>query len=192
MCFTYFNQRNYKDIIMKKALISFAVSALFAMGTAHAESTDTSATLNITGTVTEAQVYCAVNLNTTTVNLTDDMSALINQGTNADHATDVYANIVGSGCSNLITENKFALKVIGTADNALGNALANSDTSETAAKGVAVGIFNESNQVVKINDTQLPVSSAATKFKLQMVKLDGQTPVAGNLTGSLTVQIDRI
>ncbi|EBW6088574.1 type 1 fimbrial protein, partial [Salmonella enterica subsp. enterica serovar Enteritidis] len=72
-----------------------------------------------------------------------------------------------------------------------GTALANSDVTAGAATGVGIGIFDEANAPVKINSDTL-LASQADKFKLQMVKLDGQTPVAGSVLGSLTVQIERM
>ena len=176
---------------MKKTLIGFAVSALFAMGSAQAAGNDTSATLNITGTVTAPSASCAVQLGATIVNLEDDITNLVNQNQTATHANEVAVSVVGEGCANLVEENHIAYKFVGATDNAAGTALANSDVTAGAATGVGIGIFDEANAPVKINSDTL-LASQADKFKLQMVKLDGQTPVAGSVLGSLTVQIERM
>ena len=174
---------------MKKTLIGFAVSALFAMGSAQAAGNDTSATLNITGTVTAPSASCAVQLGATTVNLEDDITNLVNQNQTATHANEVAVSVVGEGCANLVEENHIAYKFVGATDNAAGTALANSDVTAGAATGAGIG--DEANAPVKINSDTL-LASQADKFKLQMVKLDGQTPVAGSVLGSLTVQIERM
>lgn len=175
---------------MKKTLIGFAVSALFAMGSAHAAGTDTSATLNITGTVTAATVSCAVNLPISTVSLQEDMTNLINQGNTATHGEEVMVQVQGTGCSDLVANNHIAYKFVGTQDTAAGTALANSDTTPGAATGVGIGIFSKQGAVININDTQLAGTEGS--FKLQMVKLNGQQAVAGTISGALTIQIERI
>lgn len=94
-------------------------------------------------------------------------------------------------CAKLVADGKIAYKFKGTADEADGNVLANALTDSTAATGVGIGIFDENNHPVAVNTGTLPAKED-TIFGLQMVELNGQSGVAGNINSTVTVEIERL
>ncbi|MNY44283.1 hypothetical protein D3C86_1792970 [compost metagenome] len=71
--------------------------------------------------------------------------------------------------------------------------MANTDTGETAAKGVGIELFDSArnlNAPLNINSQIIP--NIPDSLYLQMVKLDGQTPVVGTVNGALTIDIVRL
>ncbi|ALB56752.1 fimbrial protein [Cronobacter universalis] len=181
---------------MKKTILSLAVSALFMTGMVHAETNpnDVSATLSVTGTVVEDIAdACTVVTNKQAVALSGDVTDLINQGQDSTSVETVQLSIVGENCASKVEAGTMAYKFTGTADNADGTVLANSDASSTAAKGVGVGIFTGANKPVKVNSADHVIASASgTIIGLQMVKLNGQNAEAGNVTSSVTIEIERL
>jgi len=87
-----------------------------------------------------------------------------------------------------------ALKLTGNPDTGDGTGLANTMVSDTSAQGVGIGLYDLNNKVLQINETQIPVTTtfSSPRFRIQAVKLTGQTPVAGHLRASLTVELNRI
>ncbi|EPN9528783.1 fimbrial protein [Cronobacter malonaticus] len=181
---------------MKKTILSLAVSALFMAGAVHADTNpnDVSATLSVTGTVVEDVAdACTVTTDKPSVTLSSDVNNLINQGADATSFASVQLNIVGANCASKVEAGTMAYKFTGITDNADGTVLANSDNSTTAAKGVGVGIFDAANKPVKVNSTDHIIASTSGNYiGLQMVKLTGQNAEAGNVTSSVTIEIERL
>ena len=181
---------------MKKTLPGLAILALFAMGAAHAGTADTPATLSITGAIVAPEVSCAVNLINPAINIFTDISGLVPQGTDSTQAQadDVYVSIIGEGCDKVAADGHMALKLTGNPDTGDGTGLANTMVSDTSAQGVGIGLYDLNNKVLQINETQIPVTTtfSSPRFRIQALKLTGQTPVAGHLQASLTVELNRI
>ncbi|ELY2622977.1 fimbrial protein [Cronobacter malonaticus] len=184
---------------MKKSILGLAVSALLMAGTVHASTNpnDVSATLSVTGTVMADDVDgCAVNIDKSSVTLTSEIDKLVEQGESvtAGASTPVYLYVAGRNCSQNVLEGSIAFKFVGTADNADGTVLANTDASVTAAKGVGVGVFNFSDgKALKVNSSDyLQASTEGNVIGLQMVKLKGQNPQLGSVTSSVTIEIERL
>ncbi|MGV7091552.1 fimbrial protein [Siccibacter turicensis] len=181
---------------MKKSILGLAVSALFVVGAAHADANpnDVPATLNVTGTVVaDIADACSVTTDKQSVALSSDVNNLINQGDDATSITTVQLNITGADCASKIESGAMAYKFTGATDSADGTVLANTDVSATGAKGVGVGIFTPDNKLVKVNSTDHVIASTSgNTIGLQMVKLNGATAEAGNVTSSVTIEIERL
>lgn len=172
---------------MQKLFPCLAMAGLFMAGAANAASTE----LSITGMAIQ-DILCQVTLSESTVSLLDKAETLIKQGEHATAPTLIHASIEGvEECGTLMNEGKMAFKFQGTADNADGTVLANVLTDSSAAKGVGIGIFDETNAPVAVN-TGLVAAKLDTVFGLQMVQLSGQTPVEGNINSIVTVEIERL
>lgn len=179
---------------MKKTLLAVAMSTLFVFGAAQAESNDVSATLNITGSVTNSDTGCTVVLPVNTLSVDGDVALMNEQGAATTTPTKIVNMSVvgGAACDSLASQGKLAYKFIGTADSADGNVLANTMSGEGAASGIGIGLFDENGTVVNINSGTLPVISGMTKLGMALVKLKGQDAVGGAVQGSLTIQIERL
>ncbi|MMZ65142.1 Fimbrial protein [compost metagenome] len=154
--------------------------------------TDHSAVVDINGTLTSEGFSCSVMPSESSVSLLELPETLIKQGDNATAPVIVHVSVMGDDrCSTLVDDGKIAFRFSGNADNADGTALANSLTDETAAKGVAIGIFDGDNKPVKVKTGRLPVKTD-TVFGLQMVQLKGQEAVAGNINTAVTIEIERL
>ncbi|ELY5815030.1 type 1 fimbrial protein [Cronobacter turicensis] len=189
---------------MKMYLLAFSIVALFLSAAACAENTvpDVSATLHISGTATQMP-GCAVVLSKQSVGLTSDISGLIIQGDDANAAEMIAINITGASgqasevCNEEAYQGHLAVTFNGQADDVHGTVLANTDTSGSAASGVGIGVFNHLNQPVSVNGGIIHLDKAsegsnAAEFGVQMVKLPNKTVKAGNVIGSMTVQISRL
>ncbi|NHV10875.1 type 1 fimbrial protein [Cronobacter turicensis] len=189
---------------MKMYLPAFSIVALFLSAAACAENTapDVSATLQISGTATQMS-GCAVVLSKQSVALTSNTSSLIIQGGNANAAEMVAVNLTGASgqaseaCDEEMNQGHLAVTFNGQADDVHGTVLANTDTSGGAASGVGIGVFNHLNQPVSVNGgiihlDKISAESSAAEFGVQMVKLQNKTVKAGNVLGSMTVQISHL
>jgi type 1 fimbria pilin len=177
---------------VKKSILAMAVSAMFMVSAAQAETNpnDVSAVLTVSGTVTESQ-NCAVQLSQSSVALDADVTTLQAQGATNSQVSGVSLSI--DGCSALVTKGQLAFKFIGTADDALGTSLANSSTGEGAASGIGIALYDVIGNVVNINsDTMTVNANNVNKLGLGLVKLDGQEATAGSVQGSLTIQVERL
>lgn len=175
---------------MKKNILMLITSALLISGAAQAE--DSSATISISGELKPPEYNCLVMLSESSVSILEKSDTLIMQGSDATAPTLIHVTIKGDEqCGALVNDGKIAYRFQGTPDNADGTALANALTDATAAKGVAIGIFDENNQPLSVNDERL-VAKPDTVFGLQMVQLTNQEAVAGNINSTLTVQIERL
>lgn len=180
---------------MKKSILGLAVSALFVVGAAQAETNpnDVSATLIVSGTVTANQSACTVNLGQTSISLAADVSALVLQGTSTVPVNTVDMVINGDEqCKALVSQGKMSYKFIGTADNAMGTSLANSVVGEGTATGIGVALYTPDGQILSINKDTMAASETPTHLGLGLVKLDGQEATAGTVQAALTIQIERL
>ena len=174
---------------MKKTLLGLTFASLFMAGAVQAE--DHSATIDISGNVTADQMECTVYTDSSTVNLSGKIADLPSQGGNATNDAALINYSVGSNDSAQSCYGKVALQFHGIPDQADGTVLENSDTSATAAKGVGIGIYDSNLNPLFVNVKTLE-PQANGQIYLQMVKLNGQTPVEGSVHGSLTIDIVRL
>lgn len=184
---------------MKKSLLGLAISTLFMVGTAHADTNpkDVSAVLSVNGVVNHVS-SCAVHLGSNIISLSSDIDKLTPQGdAGSDNMQIAEISLAGDDeCSTLASLGKIAYKFLGTADTAAGTSLANTDLGASAASGVGIALYqvNNGNGVLRINqDTMLAApSTAVSQLGLGLVKLDGQEVKAGAVLGALTIQIERL
>lgn len=181
---------------MNKHILGLAVSALFMVATAQAEDIDTPATIEIAGNVTgtpDTSASCTVNISKSLVNLSVDVTNLRDQGVKTTPDEGVMLSVTGDqGCNNLLMDSRIAYKFVGTADEATGKVLANTDTSEGAAQGVGVGVYDQEGNVVNVNADYFRANLYNTVVGLGLVKLSGQTPTQGTVKSALTVEILRL
>ncbi|WP_312983297.1 fimbrial protein [Atlantibacter sp.] len=175
---------------MKNTVLGLAISALFITGSAMAQ--DNSATVVIDGIVKPADTVCAVQASEASVSLLELPESLINQGDNATAPYIVHLAVDGdTKCATLVDEGKLAFRFSGVADEGDGTALANLLTDDSAAKGVAIGMFDGDNKPVPVNTGLLPAKKDTT-FGLQMVRLTGSQAVSGNINSYVTIDIERL
>lgn len=181
---------------MNKHILGLAVSALLVVATAQAEDIDTPATIEIAGNVTgtpDTSASCTVNISKSLVNLSVDVTNLRDQGVKTTPDEGVMLSVTGDqGCNNLLMDSRIAYKFVGTADEATGKVLANTDTSEGAAQGVGVGVYDQEGNVVNVNADYFRANLYNTVVGLGLVKLSGQTPTQGTVKSALTVEILRL
>ena len=171
---------------MKKTLLAFALASLFMTGAVQA--VDHSATVDINGTLTRNTTECNIITSASSLTLQSHIENLPNQGSNATNsASGIMLAINDSSCNG-----KVVLQLHGQADYADGTTLANTDSSDTAAKGVGIGIFNNDLAPLEINKSNITLSTNSSAIFLQMVKLNNQTPVEGTVHGSLTIDVVRL
>lgn len=178
---------------MKKAPFRFLLPLLMVASAGHAALNNLSAELTITGKIKPDTFSCAVMLSESSISLLEKTDTLIKQGENATAPTLIHVSLAEGDprCAALASDGKIAYKVLGNADSTDANALANSLTDETAAKGVAIGVFDGDNKPFAINDGLL-AAREDTVIGLQMVQLTGQEAVPGNINVMATVQIERL
>ncbi|ELY6245476.1 type 1 fimbrial protein [Cronobacter universalis] len=182
---------------MKISCYCLAAAVGFLCMTAHAENAvkDISATLNITGTVEQSAPACSVLLSQNTLQVTENMSEVIDQGSSNYALTGGTITINatgGSPCVSLMDQGKMIYRFVGTADDAMGTVLANADRSATAAKGMGIGIYGMDSSPISVNTDTLTASSKGNHVNFTIVKLAGQNAVAGNIQTTVTVQIERL
>lgn len=170
---------------MNKTLLSLTFASLFMVGAAQA--TDHSAVVDINGSLTGDHSECTVQTDLSSVDLSGEIADLPEQNTYAnDKATTLNYSVESTGES---CYNRVALQFHGVAD-ATGTVLANTEAGESAAKGVGIGLFTSNNDPLKLNDQFIPHTQGS--FLLQLVKLNGQTPVEGFVYSALTIDVVRL
>lgn len=192
---------------MKTRLMKTMLAALLMAGTAQAmaETQDEPLALSMTGVITPESTGCSVSLDKSIVYLQESISRLPEQGSKALGPSHIMAYITAKNgqesteCSDAVAAGQIALKFTGTADEAAGTVLANSSTDSNAAKGVGIGIFSPGDYApIAINSDTLNGLSTisdhknAIQFNVEMVKLTNQQATSGSVSGSLTVQIERL
>ncbi|HBI09096.1 MAG TPA: fimbrial protein [Franconibacter pulveris] len=178
---------------MKKAILGLLLSSFFVAGAAHAE--DRSAVVDINGVLSApSEGDCTVLPSTTSIALDDSIDKLPVQDGGATHIITFTVTVGGDlTCIDKIQAGLVGIKFTGAVDNANGTVLANTDTSEAAAKGVGIGLYTPSGSPLNIN-TYRPVINSAMPISLglHMVQLNGQTPEAGNIHSALTIEVERL
>ncbi|MBL5900521.1 type 1 fimbrial protein [Lelliottia amnigena] len=170
---------------MNKTLLSLAFASLFMVGAAQAA--DHSAVVDINGSLTGDHSECTVQTDLSSVDLSGEIADIPQQGVFInDIATKLNYTVESTGES---CYNRVAMQFHGVTD-ATGKVLANTDTGETAAKGVGIGLYDMYQDPLDIN-SQITAHTQGSLY-LQMVKLDGQTPVVGTVNGALTIDIVRL
>lgn len=173
---------------MNKTLLSLTFASLFMVGAAQAS--DHSAVVDINGSLTGDHSECTVQTDLSSVDLSGEIVDLPQQGVFInDIATKLNYTVESTGES---CYGRVALQFHGVADPT-GTVLANTDTGETAAKGVGIELFDSArnlNTPLNINSQIIP--HFPDSLYLQLVKLDGQTPVVGTVNGALTIDIVRL
>ncbi|ELZ8932754.1 fimbrial protein [Cronobacter dublinensis] len=182
---------------MKKLALGLVISALFSAGIAHAESKVadiTPSSMTINGIVRPSDLTCNVVLSKQTVQLSNELADMGKQSDVAvipDAMVDISV-IGGDTCYHDLALNKLAYRFYGTQDNADGNVLANTDTSEGAAQGIGVRLSNSDNHIIAINSGYLPANATQTSLRLSMVKLNNQTATAGSVKSTLTIEVEQL
>ncbi|EKK4013104.1 type 1 fimbrial protein [Cronobacter sakazakii] len=189
----------------KRKIAGLAINLFIFAGAAQAnlESQDVSASLFITGKLSDPHQACRVSLSQESLSFSVNASQLVSQGDNATEPQVVSLFINGAdrdgACEELVSEGHIAIKFTGEADNAEGTTLANQyPSSENAASGVGIGFFAEDSTPVVINNGLLKVSKVTlshlgkVNFGVQPVKLANQNVKTGEVSGAVTIQIERL
>lgn len=175
---------------MQKKLMYLAVLGLLTSGLASAK--EYTATMDIIAFVNPKVTMCSVIPSDSSISLLELPETLIKQGDDATKPVIVHLYVTGAEeCEQLISQGKMAYRFTGVADEADGTALANNLTDSSAAKGVAIGIFDGSKKPIALNSGLLPAKED-TVFGLQMVQLAGQDAIGGNINSSVTIDIVRL
>lgn len=177
---------------MNKKLIAIAFGSLFVVSSANAA--DTSAVMDITGTVTQHAEECVYSVPATvTVNSTIDtigMQDVQGTWTGAASMPILISDAVPGGPSACY--GKVAVYLHGQADSAKGNVLANTDTSETAAKGVGIAMTLANGQVLAPEGASFTPSTATENINFYQVQLSGQKAEPGSIQSNLTLDFVRL
>lgn len=174
---------------MKLLSSAFFTSALIISGFAHAA--DKPATLAITGHATNTEAVCAVNINPQSISLTSEADNLVIQGSKTIPQKSVSISLSGNDeCYALQMTDHISYRFLGTADSVDGTVLANTDTSPEAATGVGVGLFTQKGDIINLNSI-IHVSDTMN-IGLEMVSLKRAEVTAGNVSTTLTVQVERL
>lgn len=186
--------------MFNKRFFAVGACALFIASAVHAAKTsDTSASLSITGQLMTAEVYnsCVVSLPTASaVNLNTNGGSLADQGDNATNAAPVTIGVNGkvdaNNCEQQMDNGRLAIKFVGVADSSDGTVLANTYQGADAATGVGVGIFDKDGKPLSLADL-LPIDSgtdsASITVGLQPVELKGQVATTGKIQSSVTIEV---
>lgn len=181
---------------MKK--ISMLVGMAIFMSAGFTNAADTSATLNVSGTVTgySPAANCGVVPSLSSIVISG--TKIADQGAAPGEMSHVTLTVTNpndvKGCAEDIDNGHIALKLKGQADNGQGTSLANTETVN-AASGVAIGLYQyDTKQIIAVNDGILDLNkdTSSAELGLQMVKLAGQTVTNGDVNGALTVEIIRL
>lgn len=176
---------------MKKTLLAFTLATIFMASVAQAE--DHSATVEISGSViSDTESECNVYVATPSVTLSGKIENLPTQGQSATTPVPLNYSVTGGDLNTGRCSDKVAFQFHGVVDDADGTTLANTDTGTSAAQGVGIGLFDKYSNPININDNTVLPDQAVDVVYLQMVKLNGKTPVEGTVHGSMTVDIVRL
>lgn len=190
-----------------KILAGLLCSGLITAGAAQATATpvDTPAVLSISGKVSSPDKGCRVGLSKQSLFFNMNIADVITQGDDATQPQIVTVNIQdnvpdGTFCTQAVKDGKIAIKFVGQADTGDGTAVANQyPEADSAATGIGFGLFKDDNSPIAINSDSLKVTEIGTasnmgkvNFGVQPVKLNNQTVAAGMISGSVTVEIERL
>lgn len=175
---------------MKNLFPTLLISTLFIASVAQAS--DTPATLSISGTATNMLAGCTVVINPSTISLESvPLNAMPWQGGDSIPKNPVSVSISGSSeCYALALANRLAYRFVGIPDAVEGTVLANTDTTSQAASGVGIGLYDMHGKFLNIQDT-VPVTDLE-RMSMQVVSLKGQRATEGSVTGTLTIQLERL
>lgn len=187
-----------ENIHMKKKLTGLLFPAFLLASSFCAEAAieDQSATLSISGTaVADTDALCSISAQASAVYLRGDISNLINLGEVSNNMTFVPLSIQGNEeCFAQMKEGRFSYRFVGIADSVEGKALANASEGDSAAQGVAIGLFDKQGHPVDINQDYIIPSrnNGVQGVGFQVVKLDGKVATAGTIHGVLTINVERL
>lgn len=175
---------------MKNRFPTLLISTLFVAGVAQAS--DVPATLSISGTATNMLAGCTVVINPSTISLESvPLNAMPWQGGDSIPKNPVSVSISGSSeCYALALANRLAYRFVGIPDAVEGTVLANTDTSSQAASGVGIGLYDMHGKFMNIQDSVLVTN--LERMSMQVVSLKGQRATEGSVTGTLTIQLERL
>lgn len=161
---------------------------------ANVNASDTAAVLTVKGNVTNVGSVCGVNVSQNNVSLAGNLDDLAPQSSvGGAPAATVELTIVGNtSCYEMLAHSKLAYRLLGTADNADGNVLANADTSAGAASGIGVRLADRDGNTLAINESTLLAGSAPTRLGFNLVTLNGQEAIPGTVHSTLTIEVERL
>ncbi|EPC7207571.1 fimbrial protein [Cronobacter dublinensis] len=174
-----------------------ALLGLTLLSAACLAAEDQPATLSIAGSVHQTE-SCSVSLSRTTADLgSQKMELLPSVATSPVNTTSsvlVVASVTGAGCKDYTNSDNYyahtALRFTGVADSTESTVLANTLTDDTAAKGIAVGLYTSEGVRFNINENT-PLNDGRFPFFIGMVKVN-DNPSAGKVQSSLTVSVEHL
>jgi hypothetical protein len=196
---------------MKKLLLAFSIGCTLFTNALYAQDVvlggDQSYDMIIEGRLQPAKVAsCTVLMSKYVVQLHHDEHSLPPQ----DHAPNsllaqdrIYIFFGGDSCDKEEGYKNIGLKFLGTTDNVMGNALANTATGSNAAQGVGVLLSDMFENAITPNSSIVRVPGASTDgtqvrgdasipIYFTLVGLKGQDPTPGDIQTNMTVQIERL
>lgn len=179
---------------MKKIAGMLILSSL-CLSQAYAQTNvnDTSAVLSVNGALTNSAAACAVDISENSLHFQSRPEDLKEQDKVNQDGLIVMLTVTDSEyCRRKITDNQIRFTFMGEKDNAHGTVLANQNNSESAAKGVGVGVFDYNGIPVDINTGTVRAVLPFTRVLMNMVKLSGQDVIPGDYQGTMTIEIQRI
>ncbi|MDU1952459.1 fimbrial protein [Atlantibacter hermannii] len=180
-----------KHLFVKPGMMALLLSTLSG---ASAWAADTSATLNITGHIAPAAGQCKLYLSENTISLDADLALMDTQDTQtAANPHRIHLRVDGDAdCEKAKNDGKIEFRFYSDADTSRGNAIRNTAEGEGAAPGVAIGLYDNNDKLMTVNQSSLPATEPPQTIGLQIVKLMDGTPGAGSVRGTLTIEMNKI
>lgn len=181
---------------MNKSILGLAITTFLSVGAAQATvmSSDTGATLSISGIVIPPPTGCVVTSSVSSTALNADVSGLKGQNEiqSPQDMSFIDLQLTGPTCATEVAAGRIGYTFKGATDKAFGVSLANEATGDGAATGVGVGLFNSLGEVLAPNVSTLLATPGVTSFGINLVRLNNQEPTPGKIQSFTTIQIERL
>ncbi|ALB68711.1 Fimbrial protein [Cronobacter dublinensis 1210] len=180
-----------KRLFIKSSLMAVLLSTLSGTSVLAA---DTPATLHITGQINAPAGQCKLYLSENTISLDADLALMDTQETQtAANPHRIHLRVDGDAdCEKAKNDGKIEFRFYSDADTSRGNAIRNTAEGEGAAQGVAIGLYDNNDTLMTVNQSTLPATEPPQTIGLQIVKLMDGTPGAGAVQGTLTIEMNKI
>lgn len=187
---------------MNKIVLAFSVGCVLLTQIISVHAADDPHGLSIYGKLQKQAASCNVLMDKNVINLHHEAGSLPSQDqVNPQRDDRIYIVLGGDSCDADEGYKNIGLIFLGTADNAMGNSLANTATGSSAAQGIGVRLSGLLHDIIIPNKTiaHFPAATgnatsltASFPLDLTLVQLNDQKATAGNVQASMTVQIERL
>lgn len=192
---------------MNKFVLMLAASCALISSATPLYAADSGHDFVVYGRLEKAKSGCTVLMSKYVLDLHHNINALPEQGSAIAAMTPdehIFIQLGGDNCDADEGYKNIGLRFVGAADDVDGSVLANTDTSETAAVGIGIQLFDMFHTAITPNVTiakfpaaALAGGNAATHtasfpLNLSLVQLKNATATMGAVKTNLTVQIERL